>query len=218
MKRSPFLDQGAAVRPGARRFSRHEYSVRRHDAQERVRPVRNKDYGAQQPSPVTGLPPCHQAQQEADDSQRRLHGEPVFVGWLPLSEEGAVIEAQTGGLLGDIYVQRRSGEQCGDSQREFPASIITSSLGSADETLPARRSIFNLERQVRIGSIAADHSLPAWRHSALTREGNGKTVTISRASFAQHGEGLWCTHIRRRAPGEKVLTRRCKDINDLGVP
>ena len=73
---------------------------------------------------MTRLPPCCQAQQEADDSQRRLHGEPVFVGWLPLSEEGAVIEAQTGGLLSDIYVECRSGEQRGDDQRKLPCICL----------------------------------------------------------------------------------------------
>jgi hypothetical protein len=56
-----FLDQGAAVSPSARRFSHHKYSVRRHNAKERVRPVRNEDHGAEQPGPVTGLPPCHHA-------------------------------------------------------------------------------------------------------------------------------------------------------------
>ena len=46
---------------------------------------------------------------------------------------------------------------------------------------------------------------------------NGETVTASPASFVQYDADLRRAHVSRRAPSEKVLPRRCKDINDLGV-
>ena len=91
MQCGPFLDQDAAFRPRARRSSRHKSSVSWHDAEKRVRPIRDKDHGTKQPSPVTSLPPCHKAKQEADDSQRGLRGEPAFVGRLLFGEERAVV-------------------------------------------------------------------------------------------------------------------------------
>jgi hypothetical protein len=72
----------------------------------------------------------------------------VFVRWLPLGKERAVVEAQTGGLLGDIDIDCRAGERAATISASCPASITPLPLlESADETLLVRRSIFKLGRQ-----------------------------------------------------------------------
>ena len=57
--------------------------------------------------------------QEADDRQRSLHGKASDVGGFPLCEQRAVVEAEAGGLLDGVYVDRRAGEDGGDGEGEL---------------------------------------------------------------------------------------------------
>ena len=60
----------------------------------------------------------------------------------------AVIEAHTGGLLGDIYIECRSGEQRGDDQRELPC-IITSPVAMFRLENEARRQYHTMAGIIR---------------------------------------------------------------------
>ena len=73
----------------------------------------------QQPAPVSGLPPGEQSKQEANDRQRRLHGKAADVGRLPFGEQRAVVEHESRRLLGDVDVDRGTGEDGGDDQGEL---------------------------------------------------------------------------------------------------
>jgi hypothetical protein len=48
--------------------------------------------------------------------------------------------------------------------------------------------------------------------------GTVKRLQVLACRFAQYDTGLRRTHVGRGAPSEKILTWRCKDIDDLGVP
>ena len=73
----------------------------------------------------------------------------MFVGWLPFREERAVVEAQTGGLLDDIDIDCRPGEQRGDDQRQLPCEH--------DRCLLLLETIF--QTWTRVSALEADFQL-----------------------------------------------------------
>src|SRR5215469_15940288 len=128
MQVSPSLDQSPALWPRAFRLCGCEHLVCWHDPNQRVRPVRNEDHCTDQPEPFIGLPPRDDAQEKSDYGQRRLHGEATLICRFPFSEEGSVVQVQTGGLLGDIDVARCSSKKCGDNEGELARKHTTSHL------------------------------------------------------------------------------------------
>ena len=73
----------------------------------------------------------------------------MFVGWLPFREERAVVEAQTGGLLDDIDIDCRPGEQRGDDQRQLSCEH--------DRCLLLLETIF--QTWTRVSALEADFQL-----------------------------------------------------------
>jgi hypothetical protein len=65
------------------------------------------------PAIHAGLRVCHEAEQKADDGERRLHESAALVGRLPLREQGGIVKQQARGLLCHIHVQCGPGEHGG---------------------------------------------------------------------------------------------------------
>jgi hypothetical protein len=68
---------------------------------------------------MSGLPPRHEPEQKAYDGQWSLHGQAMLVGWLPLDQQGPVVQPESGGLLGHVDVQGGAREHGGDKERKL---------------------------------------------------------------------------------------------------
>jgi len=75
MQAAPFLNEAPSVWPRPRGIDSHDLMGGRHDADQRVGPVRNEHRRSQEPRPIACLPPRPEAQEKAGDRERRLHGE-----------------------------------------------------------------------------------------------------------------------------------------------
>src|SRR5262245_49129275 len=124
MQARPALNEGATLRSGLLHGHRHQPVVSRHDGDEGVGPVGDEQCRAQQPTPIIALPPSDQAKQAAGDRERCLHGEAAFVCWLPFGEQSTIVKDETRRLFGDIDVDRRAEEHCGDDQGELSGDHV----------------------------------------------------------------------------------------------
>lgn len=107
MQGAPLLNEGAARRAGIRRLDSLDPTVGRKNAQKRIRPISDQDSSADRPSPIAGLPLGQQPQDKSRNDEGRLHGLAALVGQLPLSQQRAIIEGETGMLFGDVNKKRR---------------------------------------------------------------------------------------------------------------
>jgi hypothetical protein len=71
------------------------------------------------PPKVTGLPPCCEAKEEAEDSKASLHRKPALVGRFPLLEQCSVVEPKASRLLCHVDVQGGSREYRSAEQSEL---------------------------------------------------------------------------------------------------
>ena len=131
MQSAPLFNEPAAG--GAARICResHERLVGRQDDDQRIRPVANQRDRARQPTPIAGEPPGPDAEKTADQGQRTLQGETALIGRLPFPEQSTVIQAQPGGLFGDVDVDDLGGEERGRRQSEVTNQHLLSHLSLA---------------------------------------------------------------------------------------
>ena len=73
--------------------------IGRHDADERIGPVRQDEHGADDPAPILAEPGCCEAKRRRHDSKSGLHRIAGVVAGLPLLEQVLVVEAEAGRVL-----------------------------------------------------------------------------------------------------------------------
>jgi hypothetical protein len=99
MQPAPLFDQRSGSRSCVGNAGTGEFIVGGPNDQQRVGPRRNQNHRSCEPLPRAVLPPCHEAENAADQGKRRLHRRAAPVGRLPLGQERAVIERQARRLL-----------------------------------------------------------------------------------------------------------------------
>src|SRR5450755_2381132 len=121
MQDSPLLNECTARQAGHCRRDSLNPLVEGENSNNRVHPIRDQDIGANNPSPVAGLPPGHYSQEKSYDCERRLHGLRAFVRWGPLDKLSTIIEAEAGRLLRDANNECRSSKSSSNYQSELPS-------------------------------------------------------------------------------------------------
>src|ERR1700685_2105396 len=113
----PGHDQRAGRGAGLVFCQRIELIVGRLDDEERVRPVRQDQYRAGQPTPILRLPRRNQAENSRQQGEARLHLEATRVAELPFRQQARIVERQPRRLLGLIDVKRRARKSGGEGER-----------------------------------------------------------------------------------------------------
>jgi hypothetical protein len=110
MENAPPTNHAARFSRGTARRRVHQAAIDWHNHDDRVGPIYEQDRGAEQPTPLEGAEKRNGPEKAADNREARLHYVATPIGQLPLGEERAIVELKSGGLLGDIDVDRSSGE------------------------------------------------------------------------------------------------------------
>ena len=90
-----------------------QLAIRRRDHQQRVRHVRKHQAAADAGGDTVQKIPCGHAKQPRYERQWGLHLQPPGITWLPLLEQGHIIQGKAGGLLREIDVTGGAGERGG---------------------------------------------------------------------------------------------------------
>src|SRR5579862_343322 len=94
-----------------------ELIVGRLDDEQRVRPVRQDQHRARQPTPILRLPCRNEAENSRQQGEACLHLEAARIAELPLRQQAHVVERQPRRLLGLVDVERRARKGGGESER-----------------------------------------------------------------------------------------------------
>ena len=138
-----------------------ERVIRGHDADQRERHHQPDQGGRDQPSGARAHEPRERAAQKAQQRERRLHPGGALVARRPLQDRHARLEPHSRRVLGEIDVERRSGEERGTQRGDVfervehrGASPDDGRAGANDQRLRDGLSSFSLRTRVASASIS----------------------------------------------------------------